>query len=494
MKSSKIILFLVLLLVASSIEQAFANDINVGPDGVYSTIQNGYNNAGNGDTIQVQSGTYLETLDFNRSVSVGLIGGYNSSFRTNLSDSAVTGSLTISSGTVTVENIVITPPTNVMLLTVNGSTCDANLISEAGGYVNDPCVSITVCTPGTSNCVNINSILFDTGSFGLRIFKQALGSVPLTQVTSGSGSLAECVQYADNTSDWGPVEMASVILGNEPAVEVPIQVIDSSFSAIPGSCGPPEYTPDTSPQFDGFNGILGVGPFIYDCGTACVSPASNPGLYYTCSGSNCSITTVPLTNQVRNPVASLPTDNNGVIVQLPDVAAGGAASLNGSVVLGIGTQLNNSLSGVNVYSLDSNGNFITTFDGVTYMDTLNSANGSFIDTGSNGLFFPSTSLTTDCSCPTDSEPGCGWFCPSSILSLSASITGAFGSPTATVQFQIGNYDTLTNSTNNSTNNVFSDIGGDNNTFDWGLPFYFGHDVYIGFENRSNLGTGQYFAY
>src|SRR5208337_839049 len=168
-------------------------------------------------------------------------------------------------------------------------------------------------------CVTINSILLDTGSYGLRIFKQALGSsVSLTQVTSGSGSLAECVQYADNTSDWGPVKTASVILGNEPAVQVPIQVIDSTFSAIPSSCGPSGgYTPVQSPSQAGFNGILGVGPFIYDCGTTCVT--SSVGQYYTCSGSNCSGTIVLLTNQVQNPVAALPNDNTGLIVQLPGV-------------------------------------------------------------------------------------------------------------------------------------------------------------------------------
>ncbi len=123
--------------------------------------------------------------------------------------------------------------TNVLAVTVNGSTCDSSINA---GYVNDPCVSVTVCTPGTSNCVAINSILLDTGSYGLRIFKQALGSVSLMQVTSGSsgsGSLAECIQFADNTSDWGPVQMASVTLGNEPAVQIPIQVIDSTFGTVP---------------------------------------------------------------------------------------------------------------------------------------------------------------------------------------------------------------------------------------------------------------------
>ena len=133
-----------------------------------------------------------------------------------------------------------TPPApaanNVLLVTVNGSLCSNN------SFLNKACVSVTVCTPGTATCQTINDIVLDTGSFGLRIFKQAL-NVPLAQVSSGSGSLAECIQFADGSSDWGPVQTASVILGNEPAVQVPIQVIDSTFGTVPSQCGIPHQSP-----------------------------------------------------------------------------------------------------------------------------------------------------------------------------------------------------------------------------------------------------------
>jgi len=231
-------------------------------------------------------------------------------------------------------NAWASPEANVVPITVNGPDCNS--------YLNEPCVDVTVCTPGTSTCQTIGGILLDTGSYGLRIFKQAL-SVSLTQVTVGSGSLAECVQYADGSSDWGPVMTASVILGNELSVQVPIQVIDHTFGHLPSTCG----TPDQSPSDAGFNGILGVGPFVQDCGNICVSEAV--GQYYTCSGSTCSGIAVPLDSQVQNPVALLPLDNNGIIVQLPGVPAGGAVSVNGSLVLGIGTQDNNSPLGATMY-------------------------------------------------------------------------------------------------------------------------------------------------
>ncbi|HXY62064.1 MAG TPA: DUF3443 family protein, partial [Nitrospirota bacterium] len=216
--------------------------------------------------------------------------------------------------------------TNVLPLTVNGSLCSP---ATSSNYINKPCVSVTVCTSGsTTACQTINDILLDTGSIGLRIFKQALTNVTLSQVPSGAGSLATCVQFADGSSDWGPVNKADVILGNEPPVTVPIQVIDATFgtTVLPSACSNPDRVPAL------FNGILGVGLFAQDCGGTCVISATRA--YYSCSGNACTPTAVPLANQVSNPVASLPMDNNGVIIQLPTVPSSGSPAANGILVLG----------------------------------------------------------------------------------------------------------------------------------------------------------------
>ena len=356
---------------------------------------------------------------------------------------------------------------NVLSITVNGSLCSTN-----SSYINKPCVSVTVCTPGTSTCQAIDDVLLDTGSYGLRLFKQVL-SVSLVQATGNPGSLAECVQFGDGSSEWGPVQIASVILGNEPAVQVPIQVVDSTFGTAPSSCK----NADQSPADAGFNGILGVGPFAQDCGSTCSNSAGN-GMYYGCNGATCSGTAVPLSDQVQNPVTLLPQDNNGVIIQLPSVPEGGLPSVNGSLMLGIGTQSNNVPSVVTTYTLDQYGEFITTFNSHLY--------SSFIDTGSNGLFFPSSRMLPNCKDYSD------WFCPSSTTSLSSTITGASGSPSGLVSFLISNFDSLIS----SPNNVFVDIGGNwVGGFDWGLPFFFGRVTYIGLEgSASSLGNGPYFAY
>jgi len=92
-------------------------------------------------------------------------------------------------------------------------------------------------------------------------------------------------------------------------------------------------------------------------------------------------TTVPLTQQVQNPVALFSTDNNGVIIELPSVTDP-TASLTGSLVFGISTQSNNVLSNstANTFYLDSSGYINTNFNGSTSIP-------SFIDSGSNGYFF-----------------------------------------------------------------------------------------------------------
>ncbi|HTT72046.1 MAG TPA: DUF3443 domain-containing protein [Anaeromyxobacteraceae bacterium] len=357
---------------------------------------------------------------------------------------------------------------NVLPVSVNGSLC------AAGSYPNKPCVSVTVCDPTGSTCQTIDDILLDTGSSGLRLFKSVV-TVPLTPVTVTGGTLAQCTQYADGTSQWGPVEMASVGLGGEPLVLVPIQIADASFGTPPAACA----SAQAGPADGGYNGILGLGPFAQDCGSACAAEA-DVGIYYACTGATCSGTTVALAAQVENPVALLPVDHNGLAVELPSVPPGGALSVEGQLVLGIGTRTNNAAAGVTPYPVDETGEFTTTLAGANYR--------AFLDTGSNGLFFgsPTTAL------PECASPDNGWYCPSTTETFSAVNAGATGSPTGTVTFEIGDFEALVS----SNNNAFPDLGGTGDTsFDWGLPFHLGRKVYVGLEGESSpLGTGPLFAY
>jgi hypothetical protein len=365
------------------------------------------------------------------------------------------------------------------------------------GYVNEPCVTITVCLPGTTECQTIPNVLLDTGSYGLRLFSNvsldnfntttALQTLPLMADPNNSANvLSECVSYADGSSDWGPVAQADITMGGETAASVPIQIINSTFGTLPSDCT----SPDTSPLTDGYNGILGVGLFTADCGSGCApgTGAANNNIYFSCPSSGtgaCSGTTVAISSQVTNPVSLLPVDNNGVILQLPSVPVSfglsdGASSANGYLYFGIGTELDNIPSGTTTLAADQNGNFITTFNGST-------SSSSFIDSGSNALYFPAPS----------NAPGCSdnsFYCPTSELTLSATQIGATRAASQTVSFNLGNADDEFSQSN--PNNIFADLGGSlSSDFDWGLPFFFGRSVYVQIDGAtSSLGTGPLWAY
>ncbi len=369
---------------------------------------------------------------------------------------------------------------NVMSLTVNGSNC------SAGSYANKPCASVTICNPGTNTCQTVNDLLVDTGSYGLRVFKSAISNLTLTQVTSKQGgALAECAKFGDGSSEWGPVKIADVVMGGEAAVQIPIQVLDSSFGTVPTSCG----TPDASPSAAGFNGILGVGLYSEDCGAGCIGSHISNGMYFSCTGGNSGIgsgtaacpggSTNTTSDQVQNPVSAQAIDNNGVAIMLPSISSSGAVSVDGYLVLGIGTRSNNIPSGVTTFQVDpSSGEFTTTFNGTSY--------SGFTDTGSNGLYFDGPTSLANCSATS------AWFCPASVTTLSAVNTGYGGQGSGTVDFQIGNAATFFS----SSNSAFNDLGGDGGAmFDFGLPFFFGRNVYVGIENKvSSLGTGPLWAY
>lgn len=438
-----------------------------------------------GATVQLTAtGTYSDsstrelTSQVTWSSSAGLVATVSNAPGTKGVVSAVsagTASIVATLGTVTgSSNLTSTSSAmtaaNVMAVSVNGSLCSAS------SYLNKPCVSVTICNPDLSACQTVNDILLDTGSYGLRIFQQAIPNLTLPQVASGAGSLTGCVQFADGSSLWGPIKLAAVKLGNEPTVQVPIQVIDSTFGSLPLPCA----NADPSPVSSGFAGILGVGVLTEDCGSGCVFSASN-GIYYRCSGTSCVGTTVALTDQVQNPVARLPLDNNGVIVQLPSVPLGGLPSIDGSVIMGIGTRSNNTTASQTAFPTDQNGDIRTIFNGIT--------TAGFMDTGSNGLFFPNADPAV---LPVCASPNADWYCPPVTRSLLATNIGAGGTPSQDVAFNVSNFLTLAS----SPNNVFSDIAGPSSFgFDWGLPFFMGRSVFFGIEDKTTtLGTGPFVAY
>ena len=335
--------------------------------------------------------------------------------------------------------------------------------------------SVTVCQPGTGNCAIIDNIQVDTGSHGLRILASALpATLSLPVVPSGNGIAGECAVFGGGYT-WGAVRSADVRMAGQLAESIPLQLIaDPALPTVPTDCtgsGRAMMTVDGLRS----NGILGVGLFATDCGGGCVSSAL-PRWYYSCDASGaCLASAQALVRQVTNPVSRFALDNNGVVIDLPAIPDAGAPTVSGSMIFGIGTQANNTLGSASVVKANAQtGYVVTTSGGQSYSQ-------SYIDSGSNGLFFRNTQL-----------PQCGyWYCPSSTQTASASIIGTNGAATPT-SFSIGNSSALFASSNNAFNNL---AGIASSGFGWGLPFFFGRRVYTAIASRAtSAGPGPYYAF
>ena len=362
--------------------------------------------------------------------------------------------------------------------------------AQAAGQINIPYVSVTVCTPGTSGttaaCQTIDHVQLDTGSYGLRLLKPVLYSnLALPAVTSGNSAIGECVAFAIGVT-WGSVRYADIYLGGEVARSVPIQDIGDTpggETAVPVDCSSYGQIQDTQAQL-GANGILGVGLFKNDCDQCLTASPPLAGAYYACTSVGCTYSDVMASQVVQNPVADFAQDNNGVLISLPSIGNTGAAysNVSGTLTFGISTQSDNSLGGATVYATDQYGNIQTAFNSTTI--------SSFIDSGSNALFF------------NDSLPMCTgitWaYCPSpSPLTLSASNMSASATTGTPVSFSIVGADTL--NVGVVAANIAGTWTGSPPQFDWGLPFFFGRPVYTAISGAivaksGGLATGPFFAY
>jgi hypothetical protein len=383
-------------------------------------------------------------------------------------------------------NPIVTATQNTQPIVVNGGPPAA--INLAGIYPNGAFTSVTVCVPGsTTSCQSIDGILVDTGSFGLRILASSSGgelTLALPSTTINGQAVAECTVFADHSFIWGPVETADVKIAGEQASSLPVNVIgDTSFSPVPSGCSSGGGTDDDSIAALGANGILGVGSFSDDCGSACAPSAVTPPTgdpYYGCSSSGCQTMLVGLSQQVQNPVSLFAADNNGVILKFPSVSAP-QPSVTGSMVFGIGTQADNSLGSAIVFPLDpSTFDITTTYNNVAYP-------GSFIDSGSNGIFFLDTATTGLQRCPDTAA----WYCPSSPINIPVANQATGGSPDA-FTFTVGNFDQLTAGSNAA---IPNSSGPDPGVFDFGLPFFYGRNVFTSIQGTTAPG-GQtpYWAY
>ncbi|MFM0647851.1 DUF3443 domain-containing protein [Paraburkholderia bryophila] len=354
---------------------------------------------------------------------------------------------------------------------------------------NLPMVSVTICVPGGTphDCQDIDNVQLDTGSFGLRLVAAKINPALLQTFpisTINGTQLAECANFADGYT-WGTVRTAVVAIGGEETTNaIPIQIIGDLLTSSTPTQGCSGTAENTAADL-GASGILGIGPAPVDCGATCATPstAATYSNYFVCPGGvvPCSRATVPVSQQVANPVANFPTNNNGVIVQLPAVPDTGASSVSGTLVFGVNTQSNNIVS-------SSAQNFITDQWGNMNHSVYNGATvQAFLDSGSNAYFFFDNTLTQ---CGSNYA---GFYCPPNAQTRSVTLGGQdIGRGDAVLG--ILSASTLFGSSNNL---AFRDLAGQlgaNGEFDLGLPFFFGRYVYYGFDQTATGGPAPFVAF
>ena len=327
-----------------------------------------------------------------------------------------------------------------------------NILVDTGpagttGNVNRLYTEVTVCQVGGSQCQTIDHVLVDTGSTGLRILSSALSStLALTKLTGiGGFPLLNCARFVDGTFAWGPVVSAATL---------------------------------------GAKGIIGLGLLKEDCGGNCVNTVNNR-VYFTCTSAACSAavgSVAVLSKQLKNPVPLFASDNNGVVIDLPTVRAPGQATLSGSLYFGVNTQANNQFTSGAVLTTSATGLVSTVFEGRTLSN-------SFIDTGSNGIYFDSSAIARCVG-----AGAIGFYCPASTTAVTARLVGR-NAVTVPITFSIDNASALFASGANTAIPTLSGTINDALIFDWGLPFFFGRKVFIGIEGQvSAIGTGPYYAF
>ncbi len=360
--------------------------------------------------------------------------------------------------------------------TVNGSSIN---------YPNGAYVTAIVCVPGTTTCSTIDHVLVDTGSVGFRVLGSALGSLTLTPQTASDGNpMAECY-ISPNGYAWGSVALAKVQVSGEIASSIPVEVIaPANFAAAPPSCtGQTTGSALSTVSALKAKGILGIGVFPQDCGSNCTTNTQQT--YFSCPMAGCGPLPVAVAQQVSNPVAAFPNDNNGSEIQMPPVVAGGAQTAQGTLLFGIGTQSNNGLLAATVYAVSTSGpnpgTFVASFNSTAYQGAVSS--------GADANYFLTPAIT---SYPACSNPG--YYCPSSQQTASVNVAGINGT-TGTVTLTVDNASNLFQTGMFAFSSLAGPAGNRPIPITFGLPFFYGRNVFTALSGASTPGgTGPYFAY
>ena len=372
--------------------------------------------------------------------------------------------------------------------------------------------TVTVCEHlNTSHCVSVDHVQVDTGSVGLRLLSSALHglNLPDTLTQAGTERTYECYPFVIGGL-WGRSVLANVGLGPLSTSPIPIQVIDDASPRTDPIAPHSNCISNVSGQMLdntaklGSNGILGIGSTVIDCGLTCQSGAYGSFKQYWACGAtetivnNCVPAAVAETFQMKNPVSFITAGyNNGTKLVMPNVSGLGAGTATGELIFGVDIlgHPNTSSAGLTRVNLG------TTYPSWYYLNIATqypaSGTGStnypgYLDTGTNGLFFPDNSISL-CT-------GSTWYCPPINLARTAALSdgGNIGNNLAMVNFDVISAETLFF----TSNAAFIGLSGAASqptdvtapySFAWGMPFFYGKKVIQTIWDTS-IGSTPWYAW
>jgi hypothetical protein len=343
--------------------------------------------------------------------------------------------------------------------------------------INRALISVTVCVPGTSECETVHNVMVDTGSVGLRLQRSALKHPERFSAMPGPGAnaLAECYRFVSSAA-WGIVTRADVRLAAIQASSIPIQIVDEASASYADHQRPDSCLKGGKPTSNGTLGIAAVS--LNDCKDPCFISLKTPR-YYECTADGCAPVARPVAANFRvvHPIAALPSDNNGYVLDVQPVPESGAIATRGTLTLGIGTRSNNALDVTNVVDLAPDGTFTTVWNGQSY-------SASYFDTGTEEYYFATS--------PADArECGSHW-CATPEAKFSATLKGQ--TTDATANFRVGDSASLVRSGKGAFRNVAIIARKDSRAFVWGMPFFIGRKVFVRLTDGSSGSGNAYYAF
>jgi hypothetical protein len=351
--------------------------------------------------------------------------------------------------------------------------------AQSARSVNRPFVTVRLCKPGdTTQCVNVNHMLVDTGSTGIRVSVPALPSrINLPAVTTRAGApVAECMHFISGWT-WGSLNRADVYIGGLVARNMPIQMMESAptnptlgghgggaFPKVPPECSEADINANVgSVGTIRANGIIGVGVWPNDA-------LINYDQYFVCASGVCTVTNdLDPSQRPTHPVLHLPNYRGGVSLKMAAISRSGTLNATGTLTFGVTSVP----PGASQLVLNEFGLFTTTaINGQIYPY-------SYIDSGTVGMFFDlETPAIPECT------RALGLYCPSTSLRMAANQSDADGN-NHYVSFEVPNLeDLLINSRiaptalNNLTGPTYDSYNLNlPQRFAWGFPFFYGRTVY-----------------